>query len=147
MVLQPGWPAVSERQNLWVELAIPRNGAELLDALEHGFPCAVLSRLAEVSGFHLRELAEIAGLSRYSLRQSQQVGRWTLSQSDRIFRVARVLEGAQALFGGNWGLARQWLTSRQRGLGGRIPATMLTTEIGAGFVLDLLGQLEHGCVP
>jgi len=41
-------------------------------------------------------------------------------------------------------LARRWLSSPQRGLGGAVPLDYAETEIGAREVEDLLGRIEYG---
>lgn len=140
----PPFPAL---RGYWAQLTISESGAALLEHVQAGFAFAVLRRLAEVSGFPQYELAAIAGVSDYALRRSRSQGRFSTAHSDQLYRVARVLGAAQALFEGDWELARAWLKSPQWGLGGRRPVELLSTEVGAEVVCDLLGRIEHGVMP
>ncbi|MBT8767333.1 type II RES/Xre toxin-antitoxin system antitoxin [Metapseudomonas boanensis] len=131
----------------WAQLGIPEPGAALLEHLQAGFAFVVLKRLAAVSGVPQYKLAAMVGLSRYALRQSRKRGRFSMAHSHQLYRVARVLAAAQTLFEGNWEAARMWLQEPQWGLGGRRPVELLSTEVGAEAVCDLLGRIEHGVMP
>jgi|SRR5882672_5552879 len=89
-------------------------------------------------------LAELLGISEKTLSRAR-VGQGRLDPvvSDRLYRVARivalaieVLENEQA--------ALHWLKRSQIGLGGRVPLTLLTTDVGRDQVEKLLVRIEHG---
>lgn len=140
-------PPPSALPGYWAQLAIPESGVALLEHVQAGFAFAVLGRLAVVSGFSPRDLASMAGWSGYALRQGRKQGRFSAAQSDQLYRIARVLAAAQTLFEGNREAARMWLQEPQWGLGGRRPVELLSTEVGAGVVRDLLGRIEYGVLP
>lgn len=142
--LKPYQPVVREAPSYWGQVGIPAQGAELYQRVQEGFDYAVLERLAAVSGVPCRTLARIAGLSAYAVRQARRRGQWSSMQSDQLFRVARVLNAAQGLFGGNWGQARHWLGAPQLGLGGGRPVDWLRTGVEAKAVLDLIGGIGEG---
>lgn len=128
----------------WSDIGIPAHGAELYQCVQQGLEYAVLSRMASISGFSVQTLAAITGLSAYALHRARQCGRWSSMQSDRLIRTARVLHAAQALFGGDWGLARHWLITPQWALKDQRPLDCLLTEVESRVVLDLIGQIGHG---
>ncbi|MFR0713657.1 antitoxin Xre/MbcA/ParS toxin-binding domain-containing protein [Enterobacterales bacterium BD_CKDN230030183-1A_HGKHYDSX7] len=59
---------------------------------------------------------------------------------------SQVFSAAQRLYGGNVDAARHWMRSPVRGLGGKSPASMLTTREETDRVLDYIARLEHGIV-
>ena len=63
--------------------------------------------------------------------------------SDRLVRTAKIMGLAEEVLedGDN---ARQWLSNPQSALGNEIPQDLLSTDIGAKQVEDLLLQMEHG---
>lgn len=134
-------------EGYWAQLGIPETGAALLECVQVGFEFAVLKRLAVVSGFSPRELVTMAGLSAYTLRQCRKSGRFSMACSDHLYRIMRVLGAAQMLFEGDRKSAKAWLETPQWGLGGRRPIELVSTEVGAGVVCDLLGRIEHGVLP
>ncbi|MFV3305168.1 antitoxin Xre/MbcA/ParS toxin-binding domain-containing protein [Pseudomonas sp. NY15181] len=142
--LKPYQPVAREVPSYWRHVGIPAQGAELIQLVRRGFDYAVLVRMAEASGFTVRALAEIAGLSDYAVRQARRRGQWSSMQSDRLFWLARVLDAAQGLFGGDWGKARYWLVTPQHGLGGGRPVEWLRTGVEVKAVLDLIGRIGEG---
>ena len=63
--------------------------------------------------------------------------------SDRLVRTAKIMGLAEEVLedGDN---ARQWLSKPQSALGNEIPQDLLSTDIGASEVEDLLLRMEHG---
>ena len=78
---------------------------------------------------------------------SRRRGRLRPDESDRLFRACRVFEMASALFEGDVSAARDWLQAAQPGLSGTIPLEIISTDVGAREVEDLIGRLEHGVFP
>lgn len=66
-------------------------------------------------------------------------------EGDRIYRLARILAQASALFREEEAAA-EWLKSPQLGLDGAIPFELIGTEAGAREVEDLLGRIEYGVI-
>ncbi|HLE18728.1 MAG TPA: antitoxin Xre/MbcA/ParS toxin-binding domain-containing protein [Syntrophales bacterium] len=62
--------------------------------------------------------------------------------SDRLYRLARLFIIATKVLEDEKSGA-EWLKKPQWGLGGRIPAEVAFTEIGAKEVENLLGRIEH----
>jgi putative toxin-antitoxin system antitoxin component (TIGR02293 family) len=62
--------------------------------------------------------------------------------SDGLFRAARIVSlAAEVLQSGERGIA--WLSRPQIGLGGKVPFTLMTTEVGCRQVEKLLLRIEH----
>lgn len=71
-------------------------------------------------------------------------GRFHPHESERLFRISGVFEQAVALFEGDSGAARRWLTAPSKELDNHSPLEIARTEIGAREVENLIGRLEHG---
>ena len=91
----------------------------------------------------LEELASRLGLSRARVDQRKRVGRLTKDESDKVVRFARLLGFAAHLFGG-LDVARRWLKTPQKDLGGARPLDRAQTEEGAREVENLLGRIAPG---
>ena len=65
-------------------------------------------------------------------------------ESERLMRLAKLHKKALDLFEGDAVAARTWLSSPNRALGGRIPLSLVETELGVLAVEDVIGRLEHG---
>ena len=78
----------------------------------------------------------------YARRKASQAA-LSPEESDRVMRLYRLLGRTEAVLGSE-DHARRWLSTPNRGLGGRSPLELAATETGAALVFDLLGQIEHG---
>ena len=63
--------------------------------------------------------------------------------SDRLYRIARIVTLAEEVLETH-ATAMHWLTRPQLGLGEMIPLELLSTEIGAKEVEELLYRIEYG---
>lgn len=89
-------------------------------------------------------MAEILGVGLRTIASRHKPGAaLNRNVADRLYRSALVYAQAEEVFGSN-DAAREWLTTPQRGLGGRIPVELLATEAGTTEVRDLLGRIEYG---
>lgn len=130
--------------DFWDELELPSSGGELITLVRAGFPFAVIGRLSHLSGFTPLELARLLQISPTTLRRRRLAGCFSESESDRLHRIATVLAAARTLFEGDMPAVKHWMTTPQRGLGGRRPVDMLATYVGSEAVLTLVGRLEYG---
>lgn len=71
--------------------------------------------------------------------------RLSANEGDRLFRVLHVLVIAESLFGDR-GKALRWLEKPMRRFSGSAPIALLSTQIGASLVEELLVQLADGLV-
>ena len=65
--------------------------------------------------------------------------------SDRLYRTAKIVALAEDVLEDR-GQALAWLSSKQRGLGNRVPFDLVETEAGTREVKDELQRIEHGFV-
>ncbi|MDQ3397693.1 MAG: DUF2384 domain-containing protein [Deinococcota bacterium] len=67
-------------------------------------------------------------------------------ESGRVYRLAKVVEAAEAYFEGDKEAARRWLNHPKVALGGKAPLEFARTPEGSDYVIKLLGRMEHGIV-
>lgn len=95
---------------------------------------AILSRVLGVSPRTIDRLVVAKGVVRVKP-----------AVSDRLYRAAKVVARAEEVFEDRV-QALEWLSSRQAGLGDRLPLELLETEAGAREVQEELERIEHGFV-
>lgn len=71
--------------------------------------------------------------------------RLSAEESNRLARIVHVLIVAESLFGCR-DKAKRWLLKPMRRFSGSAPIALLSTQIGAGLVEELLVQLADGLV-
>src|SRR5215212_1629806 len=122
----------------------PMDTPRLVELVEEGLSFGELEHLRQNIGFSREEMAELVQIRPRTLDRRKKEGRLHPEESDRLLRASRVFGKALALFEGDVEGALGWLSSPQRALGGAVPLEMARTEVGAGGVEGLIGQLEHG---
>ncbi|HEV2818209.1 MAG TPA: antitoxin Xre/MbcA/ParS toxin-binding domain-containing protein [Allosphingosinicella sp.] len=121
-----------------------RDEADLLRAIELGFPASVLASLRGV-GFRSGDLEGVIAPRRTLARRKAVGQRLTRVESDAAWRTAHVFSlGARVLRGPETALA--WLRRPKAALGDQIPIDLIETGVGAQAVERLLYQLEWGDV-
>ena len=116
---------------------------KLINMITVGLPVKELEDLQASLDIPMEKLAPKLGISIATIQRRKQQGQLAPEESDRVWRFARLVGKAVAVFG-NEEDARQWLTSAQFGLGGAAPLDYAKTEVGAREVENLLGRIEHG---
>jgi len=116
----------------------------LYDVVRKGLRYSALARFQRNTELSARTVADLADIPPRTLARRRETGRLLPEESDRLVRASRVVGRALELFEGDTGLAKQWLMSPQRGLGGMSPVELATTDVGAETVEQLIGRLEHG---
>jgi len=97
-------------------------------------PNSVLSRILGVSARTIDRLVVVKGATRIKP-----------AVSDRLYRTAKVVALAEEVFEDR-DQALRWLSSKQRGLGDRMPFDLVETEAGTREVEEELQRIEHGFV-
>lgn len=118
----------------------------LLEAIEAGFTWKTFERLVKNIGLPAEHVADVIGIPRRTLARRKVEERLKPDESDRLLRLARVLGSALDLFDGDREAAVGWLTDVNVALGGVSPLEFARTEIGAGEVENLVGQIQHGII-
>ncbi len=145
--------AESQEQLLdWLGVDAASKGAEVLAMVERRFPPAMVERLLEL-GLQQEEIDAIVLPTRRS--QPERVSRQplTVAESDRLIRLLRILSLAERVYGSRV-RALRWLRRPNGRMGvvdgsadepvGRMPISLLTTDVGACMVEELLTQIDEG---
>lgn len=117
--------------------------SNLVQVILAGLPVKELEDLQMSLDVPMEKLASNLGISKATLHRRKAAGKLDAGESDRVVRFARLLGRAAKVFG-NMEDAKQWLNSRQFGLGGAVPLDFAQTEVGAREVENLLGRIEYG---
>ena len=111
--------------------------------IRKGFPSKAIDSFGTNIGATNAELAQMLGISVRALAWRRRKGTLTPYESERMFRVARVVGRAEEVFD-DLAKGLEWLKSPNSSLGGTSPMSLLDTCIGADWVMETLGRIEHG---
>jgi putative toxin-antitoxin system antitoxin component (TIGR02293 family) len=118
--------------------------ARLLRRIAAGLPFTAWTAFLRNSGLPSARVAALVQLPPRTLARRKLERRLRPDESDRLVRAARLYAEAVALFEGDEGQARRWLTTPQPALSGATPLDVAITDLGAREVEALIGRLEHG---
>ena len=116
----------------------------LLRAVEKGLPWKAFDRFVRNTGLRAEQVAELISVPQRTLARRKVTGRFAPDESDRLVRAARIYGRALDLFDGDTETATEWLTHKNRALGGVPPIQFARTEVGAEEVEHVIGRAEHG---
>jgi len=142
-LVQPDWETLEEAAS----------GPNVLAMVERRFETSIIDRLLGL-GFERSEVHSVVLPARTLQHRRSRKELLTLEESDRVIRLLRVLRATQDVYGSREE-ALEWLRRPNPRLdpslrnvlfahGGRVPMTMLTTEVGARAVEELLMQISDG---
>lgn len=126
-------------------LGIPRDplGAHLW--IVAGVAPGIIHRLAELMSADIGLICRLAGISRHTVARKLRIGApLSISQGARVYGVVQALEAVLFLHRNNTARALSWLHRPAWGLGGKRPAEVLSTALGAQAVIVLVGRIQHG---
>jgi len=137
----------------WLAIDPVTNGAEVLAMIERRFPPSIIDSLLGL-GFERAEVHSVVLPARTLQHRRSRKELLTVEESDRVIRLLRVLRVTEAVYESRE-RALAWLRRPNPRLdpalrnvlfakGGRTPLSLLTTEVGARMVEELLGQIAHG---
>jgi len=113
-------------------------------AIERGLPSQVLRQLVALVGISQKVLLDALGLApRTITHRIHKNQRLSATESERLLRVIRVQKLAREVFTTD-AAAAQWLTTPDSALGKRTPLAMLSTDVGAAQVNNLLQAMIYG---
>jgi putative toxin-antitoxin system antitoxin component (TIGR02293 family) len=127
--------------------------ADVLEMVERRFETTMIDRLLGL-GFERAEVSAVVIPARTLQHRRSRKERLTVEESDKVIRLLRVLRLTEEVYGSRE-RALEWLRTPKARLdpalngqlfakGGRIPMTLLTTEVGARKVEQLLVQIDEG---
>jgi putative toxin-antitoxin system antitoxin component (TIGR02293 family) len=121
----------------------PQSSAKLIAKIKEGLPVKAFNRLCKNLGMSEKALAKTLNIAISTLARRKKSGRMTFEESERIYRIARLYDRAEEVFGDKK-MGRKWLKDPAWALGDITPLEFAETELGAQEVDDLLGRIEHG---
>ena len=121
----------------------PRSTAEWIDLLRKGIPAPAIDAVMQLVNVRQAELSCALDIPERTLVRRKKEGILNREESGKLLRLARVIERAAEVFE-DGSAALNWIKSPNASLGGVTPLSMLDTDLGADFVMDTLGRIEHG---
>jgi putative toxin-antitoxin system antitoxin component (TIGR02293 family) len=115
----------------------------LLKALSKGLPFRALEELAGILELERKEAVSVLNIPERTFARRKKEKRFTPEETDRLARVAWITARAVRAIGDREKAAR-WLKTPNRALGGRVPLSLVVSEVGAREVESVLGRIEHG---
>jgi len=116
---------------------------QMRSLLEEGLPFATLETVREALALSRSEVLSVLAITDRTLIRRKKEHRLQASESDRLFRLARVAAVALDVLE-DVEKARRWMHKPNRALGGEVPLRLLSTDIGACQVEELLHRIDHG---
>jgi putative toxin-antitoxin system antitoxin component (TIGR02293 family) len=121
-----------------------RKPDDLAELVRKGLPARSIMPLAKKLACSNQILSRVLSIPQRTMtRRLSQGARLTAAESDRTVRLARVYAAAVEMIG-DGDKAVQWLRAPNRALGGAPPMDLLSTDVGAREVEDVLGRIAYG---
>lgn len=107
------------------------------------FKTRAVNRLSERLEYPKDDLLSIINVKGRTAQRREKEGTLSEDESDRLYRIARVTEKAERVFGSTQ-KAHEWLKSENSVFRGVSPLSLLGSDAGAEAVTDELGRIEFG---
>ena len=107
------------------------------------FKTRAVSKLSERLEYPKDGLMSILNVKGRTAQRREKEGTLSEEESDRLYRIARVTQRAEQVFGSEQ-KAHEWLKSENSAFRGVAPIELLGTDAGAEAVTDELGRIEFG---
>ena len=115
----------------------------LVDVQDGMVPFAAVTTLAEKFGVELNDVLRVVGVAGRTATRRRTTGFLRAEEADRLLRMARVLEEATRVFGGEE-KAATWLRATHPMLGDAPAYLLLDSDAGAKSVSDELVRIDFG---
>ena len=116
---------------------------QLRELIEAGLPYPTVDIVRETLGLNRSEILAILAITDRTLIRRKKEHRLQAPESDRLFRLARVASLALDVLEDREKV-RRWMHKPNRALGGEIPLRLLSTDLGARQVEELLHRIDQG---
>ncbi len=120
-----------------------RNEMDLITAASDGLPPASAASVVASGLLTSEELYQLVIPRRTFARRQEEMEPLTPDESDRLLRVVRVIVRAIEILG-NSEKANSWLRRANKALAGKVPISLLASDLGARLVEQVLGRIEYG---
>ncbi|MDO2954099.1 MULTISPECIES: antitoxin Xre/MbcA/ParS toxin-binding domain-containing protein [Aeromonas] len=137
--------ATASTKTIFDSLGIPSDplGAHLWFIA--GVAPGIIHRLAELMNTDSGLICRLAGISLSTVARKLRIGApLSISQGARVYGVVQALNAALSLNKNDTAKALSWINRPAWGLGGKRPAEVLSTALGAQAVIVLVGRIQHG---
>ena len=121
----------------------PRTELDWVLVIRQGLSYEAVDSLAKITRTTQSELAAALGIPERTLVRRKKEGTLNSEESAKLVRLARVVGRAKETFE-DCDAALDWLKSLNTALSGVTPLSLLDTDIGAEYVIDTFGRIEHG---
>jgi putative toxin-antitoxin system antitoxin component (TIGR02293 family) len=122
----------------------PEAKKDLHDDIREGLPYSALTKFVSKTQLPMAEVLGVIGLPSRTQARRKVERRLHADESDRLARLARIFDQTQNLFNGDVVAAGEWLLKPRPALGGARPLDLVTTDVGARRVEELIFKLTHG---
>jgi len=137
-------PPVELMDHVFVGSPTPLSQFEVADFISRGnVPVRSLILIKNRLEIKNPELSVLLATSTKTLERLRGQRKLTSALGDRLYRLWRITRLAEQVLESPES-AKSWLKRPQRGLGGRTPLGLLSTEAGAREVEELLFRMEYG---
>jgi putative toxin-antitoxin system antitoxin component (TIGR02293 family) len=111
--------------------------------IEAGVPLSAISTFVEKSGVPMKDVYSVVIPARTLKHRRDRKEPLTRDESDKLARLVRVFDLAVKVFG-EAAIAMRWLNSPKHRFDERTPIEMLSTEMGARSVEEMMIQIDEG---
>jgi putative toxin-antitoxin system antitoxin component (TIGR02293 family) len=121
------------------------NTQNLIALCKSGLSAKIFDEVANCLQVPDIRLANIINIKKSTLIRRKREGRLSFEESQRLYRIVRLLNMAENLFGSSEH-ARQWLNAPSRDFEGKSPLEYADNEIGAREVEAVLDRIGDGVI-
>ena len=123
-----------------------QSGLQVVEQLSRGLLTDSVEQLAAHLGLPVTQVLELADIKSSTFHNRKKTRQpLTPEASERVYRLAKVVEAAEAYFE-DAAQAHRWLMHGKVALGGAVPLTFARSAEGAEYVVNLLGRMAHGVI-
>lgn len=121
------------------------NTQKLIAQCKSGLSAKIFDEVANCLQVPDIRLASIINITKSTLIRRKREGRLNFEESERLYRIVRLLDMAEKLFGSTEH-AREWLNTPSGDFEGKSPLEYADNEIGARAVEAVLDRIGDGVV-
>ncbi|MFM1702944.1 MULTISPECIES: antitoxin Xre/MbcA/ParS toxin-binding domain-containing protein [Aeromonas] len=138
-------PHITTSRSLAHALNIPSELLRVHLWIVAGVAPETIPQLAKMVMTDVGTICRLTGISKNTISRKLRTNTpLTIQQGSRVYGVILALDAARSLNENDNTKSIAWLHQPAKGLGGKMPAELLSTSVGVQAVVDLVGRIEHG---
>ena len=122
----------------------PESLAQAVRDIRSGYSTGRIDTIKKVLNLDSETVARISGINIRTIARRRKEGSLRPDESDRVYRISRVLDLAQSVFGEKPEPLQNWFKTPKPALNGETPVNLLDTDPGLHQVRRLLNQIAYG---